>query len=186
MSHGAVVSAITSELGITRAELRSELAGGRTLAQIAVARNVSVTSLENAITTAVQGRLDEAVSAGMLSSTQEQTVLSRMDARVGALVNVTHPAAQAAFALRLRQAVVRLSAQYLGVTPQELCADLRSGRTLSQLASASGKSPSGLEQSIVSAVKVRLDRAVTAGRLDAQAESTILLALQTRLDRPLK
>src|SRR5581483_7013287 len=167
---GAIVRAITSELGITRAQLHADLASGQTLAQVAAANNVSVTSLESAITTAVQHRLDKAVSAGLLSSTNEQALLSQLDARIGTIVNVEHPAAHVAFALRLRRAVARLSAQYLGITPKDLRADISSGQTLPQLASASNKSPSGLEQSVESAVKARLDAAVAAGRLSAQTE----------------
>jgi hypothetical protein len=182
---GVIVSAITSELGVSRAQLRADLASGQTLADVAAANNVSLASLESAITTAVRNRLDEAVSAGLLSSTREQAVLSRLDARVGMLVNVKHPAAHVAVALRLRRAVVRLSAQYLGITPKELRVDLRSGQTLSQLASANGKSPSDLEQAVTSAIKARLDAAVSAGRLSTQAESTILSALQTRLSQVL-
>jgi len=183
---GAIVSAITSELGITRAQLRADLASGQTLDQLAAANNVSVSSLEGAITTAVKDRLDEAVSAGLLSSTGEQALLSQLGARIGTLVNVAHPAAHVAFVLRLRRAVVRLSAQYLGITPKELRADIRSGQTLSQLASASNKSPSGLEQSVESAVEAHLDAAVAAGRLSTQTENTILSALQTRLSQALK
>jgi hypothetical protein len=182
---GTIVNAITSELGITRAQLRADLASGQTLAQVAAANNVPLTSLETAITTAVRNRLDEAVSAGLLSSTREQAVLSRLDARVGTLMTITRPAAHVALALRLRRAVVRLSAQYLGITPNELRFDLRSGQTLSQLASTSGKSPSGLEQAVIGAIKSRLDAVVTAGRLGTQAESTILSALQTRLSQAL-
>jgi hypothetical protein len=180
---GVIVNAITSELGITRAQLRADLAGGQTLAQIAGTSGVSVTALENAITIAAQSRLDRAVAAGLLTPTQEQTVLSRLDARIGTLVNVQHPAAHIAFALRLRAAVVRLSARYLGVAPTALRADLRSGQTLAQLASANGKTASGLEQAVVNAVKTRLDQAVAAGNLTTQDETTVLGNLQTRLDQ---
>jgi hypothetical protein len=180
---GAVVNAITSELGITRAQLRADLASGETLAQLATANGVSVANLENAITAAVQSRLDQAVASGVLSASQEQAWLARLDARVGTLVNVAHPGAHAVFALRLRAAVVRLSAQYLGVSPTQLRGELRSGQTLAQIATSNGKTAAGLEQSVMAAVKTRLDRAVSVGNLSAQTEATALANLQSRLDQ---
>jgi hypothetical protein len=40
----------------------------------------------------------------------------------------------------------------------------------------------GLEQSVMTAVKTRLDRAVSMGNLSAQTEATVLANRQSRLD----
>lgn len=73
-------------LGLTEAQLRDELAAGKSLADIAKARGKSVSGLENAIRNAVKARLDAAVRAGWLTQAQEQRILARLDRRLDDLV----------------------------------------------------------------------------------------------------
>lgn len=176
-----LLAAITSELGISAAELRSDLAGGQTLSEIAAANGQSASSLEQALLGAAQTRLDRAVAAGKLSAAAEQARLTRLGSRLGKLFGVKHPLARLGLALRLRQAVVRLSAQYAGLTPQQVRSDLRSGESLTQIATSGGGTSSGLEQAIILALRGRLDSAVAAGTLSAQREQMVLARIQTRL-----
>ena len=180
-ARGAIATAIAGGLGITTRELRSDLAAGQTLAQIAAANNQSLTGLEQTILKAAQGRLDDAVAAGKLTSAQESALLDRLGARIDALVNVSHPRLHVRLALR-RAALVRFAARYLGVTSNALRADLRSGATLAQVAGESGKTAAELEQAIESAASARLAKAVSAGLITAQREQTMLANLQMRLD----
>jgi hypothetical protein len=76
----------------------------------------------------------------------------------------------------------RAAADYLGLSPQALRDELRSGKSLAQIATAQGKSVDGLEQTILSVVKTRLDEAVAAGRLSAAREQAFLDRLSSRLD----
>jgi hypothetical protein len=76
----------------------------------------------------------------------------------------------------------RAAADYLGLSPQALRDELRAGKSLAQVATAQGKSVDGLEQTILSAVKARLDQAVAAGRLSATREQAFLDRLSSRLD----
>jgi uncharacterized coiled-coil protein SlyX len=73
-------------------------------------------------------------------------------------------------------------ASYLGLTPVQLREQLRSGKTLAQIAVAQGKSVSGLEDAIYADVQAHLDQAVTNGRLSAAREQAMLTRLKTRLD----
>jgi hypothetical protein len=54
LGRGALVSAVTSELGITPAQLRSDLAAGQTLSQIASANGATSAELEQTILGVVQ------------------------------------------------------------------------------------------------------------------------------------
>ena len=74
------------------------------------------------------------------------------------------------------------AAKYLGVSPQALGGDLRSGKTLAEIAKAKEKSVSGLEKAMLAASKKQLDSAVKAKRLTAAQESTFLQALSSRID----
>jgi len=76
-----------SYLGLTEAQLRSDLESGRTLAQIARSRGKTADGLVQALATAARKRLDAAVSAGRLTRAQEQSILADLRGRLTAFVN---------------------------------------------------------------------------------------------------
>jgi hypothetical protein len=182
---GGVIQAVTSYLGLTAQQLGADLKSGQTLAQIATAQHKTVSGLEQTITTAVKARLDQAVTAGKLTSAQEQALLNRLQSRLDTLVNTPHPLRTAlgarAHGLGAR-GIVAAVAGYLGVTAQQLKTELMGGKTLAQVATEHGKTVAGLEQTITSAVKARLDKAVAAGLITSQREQTILSKLASHLD----
>lgn len=120
--------------------------------------------------------------AGKITSQREQLVLSRLPARLDKLVNSTHPGARIRIAL-VRRGLIKVSAAYLGLTPQAMPSQLSAGKTLAQVATAQGRTATGLERAIEAAAKTRLDKAVTAGRITSQREQLILSRLQARLDK---
>ena len=71
---------------------------------------------------------------------------------------------------------------YLGITAKQLRVELASGKSLAQIATAHGRSLDGLEQTIETTVKSRLDQAVTAGAITAQQEQKVLTRLHSHLD----
>jgi hypothetical protein len=73
-------------------------------------------------------------------------------------------------------------ASYLGLTQEELRTQLESGKTLAQIATAQGKSVSGLEDVMYAEAKSRLDQAVADGKLTAAQEQTMLEGLRSHLD----
>jgi hypothetical protein len=74
-------------LGVTAPQLFKELASGKSLAQVAKAHGKSVSGLESAMVAAERSRLDRARQNGLLTSSQEQRLLGRLQAKVSALVN---------------------------------------------------------------------------------------------------
>ena len=60
---------------------------GKSLAQIASSRGKSVSGLKAAMTAAIKARLDKAVAAKMLTSAQEQQILSGVSSRLDAEIN---------------------------------------------------------------------------------------------------
>ena len=78
-------------LGLTDAELRDQLMSGKSLAQIAQARNKPLDGLKAAIKTALTKRLDDAVANGRLMDAQRTKILADLDQRIDAIVNRTPP-----------------------------------------------------------------------------------------------
>ena len=78
--------------------------------------------------------------------------------------------------------VLQAASGYLGVPVSTLMTDLRSGRSLADVAGAtSGKSEDGLVDALVASVKSQLDKAVSAGKLSADQESKLEANLQQRM-----
>lgn len=66
--------------------------------------------------------------------------------------------------------------------PQSLLTELRSGKTLAQVATDRKKPVSGLESAIVDAFRARLDEAVNAHRMTSSQETDILRHVTTFVD----
>jgi hypothetical protein len=79
----------SSYLGLTEAQLRTKLEGGKSLAQVARDRGKSVDGLINTLVAAAKKKLDGAVSAGRITKAQEDEMLSGLKDRIGNLVNAT-------------------------------------------------------------------------------------------------
>lgn len=73
----ATLEAAAKALGLTPAELLSELRSGQTLTQIAQARKVDPAAVKNATLAALKTQLSQAVSAGRLSQAQADQILSQ-------------------------------------------------------------------------------------------------------------
>ena len=85
------LSAAADYLGLTEAQLRTQLDDGKTLAQVAQAQGKSVDGLVDAMVQAAKQRLDNAVAAGRLTQAQETEMLNGLRDRITHLVNATLP-----------------------------------------------------------------------------------------------
>ncbi|HEY3921330.1 MAG TPA: hypothetical protein VGL76_04365 [Gaiellaceae bacterium] len=139
--------AITSYLGITADQLRTDLQGGETLAQIATAQGKTASGLETAMLADASTHLDA-------------TQLANLKAHIDDIVNSTGPPAGhgpggpgGPGGPPGAQAI----ATYLGVTTAELQSDLQGGKTLAQVATAQGKTVSGLEAAMLADASTHLD-----------------------------
>jgi ribosomal protein S20 len=84
--HGEVLAAAASYLGLTEAELRSQLAD-KTLAEVAKAQGKSVSGLVDAMVSAAGKDIDRAVADGMLTKSQATELKSGLEERMTELLN---------------------------------------------------------------------------------------------------
>jgi hypothetical protein len=176
--------AAASYLGLTAAELRTQLESGKTLAQIAsTTSGKSTAGLVDALVAAEQKELDAAVAAGRLTKAQADAIAPSLKQRLTDLVNGVrgpglhgHGPGHGAFGDDFGAA-----ATYLGLTTAQLRTQLESGKTLAQIAAAtSGKSAAGLVSALVAAEQKELDAAVAAGRLTKAQADAIVPTLKQR------
>ena len=85
------LSSAASYLGLSKSELRSQLAQGKTLAQIAKDRGKSVDGLVDALVKEANAKIDAAVKAGDLTQSQADAFKAGLRARVTDLVNGRFP-----------------------------------------------------------------------------------------------
>jgi hypothetical protein len=87
VGHLAHFETAASYLGLTEAELREQLADGKTLAEIADAEGKSVDGLVQALVDEAEAKLDEAVAEGRLTQAQADELAEGLEERVTDLVN---------------------------------------------------------------------------------------------------
>lgn len=85
----AELKAVARRLGITEKELVQELKGGKSLAQVAQARNVSRDQLKATLHDTFKAELDKRVAAKKLTQDQANTALAAFDARLDTLIDRT-------------------------------------------------------------------------------------------------
>jgi hypothetical protein len=83
----AGLHAAAKYLGLTDAGLRKQLMSGKSLAEVATARNKPLDGLKSAIEAAVKSDLDKAVAGKHLTQAQEDHILSDLHARLDDIVN---------------------------------------------------------------------------------------------------
>lgn len=89
--HGFIgrLNSAAGYIGITEAQLRTELESGKSLAQVAQAHGKTVDGLIGALVAAAKDKLDNAVSAGRLTKAQETEMLGALKDRITSAVNKT-------------------------------------------------------------------------------------------------
>ncbi len=88
----AELTAAATALGITDAQLRTELQAGKSIAAVATAKGVAVQSVINAMVAAAKRDLAAAVTAGRLTQAQADDISSTLVAHITDHVNGVRPA----------------------------------------------------------------------------------------------
>lgn len=153
-----ILSTAATYIGISEADLRTELQSGKTLAQVAVAHGKTRDGLIAALSAEATKQITTAVD-------QPGTNFARGGKGGPGRVMVTNDLAAAA--------------AYIGTTEADLRTKLQAGQTLTQIATAAGKNRDGLIAAMVADGNKRIDAAVSAGTItaaDAVAKKAALTA----------
>ena len=155
--------------------------------------NVSPGELRSALEGAFGDQLDQAVREGRLTQQQADQIKQQI-ARYGLPLGGPMggpggpgPGHGLAFGFGFGRpgpfgAGLDAAASYLGLTQAQLARQLRSGRSLADIARAQGKPVDGLEQALLDAARTELDRAVSDGKLTSDQRDRILSELREHVD----
>jgi hypothetical protein len=170
-SKGSYVTAAATYIGITEAQLRTELGTDKSLADVAIAHSKTRAGLIAALTAA-----------------QQQDIATLVDQKgIGARPNPANGAGPGGFGRGPGGRNVigdseAAAATYLGTTEADLETKLRAGQTLAQVANTTaGKSRDGLVNALIADATAKIDAAQTAGNITADQATQQKANLATRI-----
>lgn len=144
-------------IGITEAQLRTELQAGKTLAEVAIANGKTRDGLIAA--------LAHSANAGIGKLVDQKGLGQHGPGRPG---GPGGPGGKPGHSALFDAHPFAAASAYLGITEADLMARIRAGQTLAAIATATpGKSRDGLVAALVTATNAAIDRAVADGKLAA-------------------
>ena len=159
---GALLATAAAYIGVSETTLRDELAAGKSLAEVAAANGKTRDGLIEALAQATRQRIGELVD--------------RKGTGPGGPFGHHGP--------KIVHDTIAAAATYLGTTPEDVRAKLRSGQTLAAIANATaGKTRDGLVQALVADATSRIAEAERAGTITADRASRLRADLEERLGR---
>ena len=176
-------------LGMTEAELKTELQAGKSIADVAKAKNVDLDTVIAALTAAFKAHLDEEVASGEHTQAEADAKLAEFKTRITTMVNTAglpmhggkgdHGGKGGHGPAKFATANL---ATTLKLTETELQTQLKAGKTLTQIAEAQNVDLADVKATLTSDFKAHLDEEVASGE-HTQAEADAKLAeFKTRLD----
>ncbi|TME71612.1 MAG: hypothetical protein E6H89_02740 [Chloroflexi bacterium] len=171
---GSYITAAATYIGITEAQLRTELGTDKSLADVAIAHGKTRDGLIAALTAA-----------------QQQNIATLVDQKgIGARPNPANgygPGPGFGRGPGDRNLIGdsdAAAATYLGTTEADLETKMRAGQTLAQIANATaGKSRDGLLNALVADATAKIDAAQKAGTITADQATQLKANLSTRLSQ---
>lgn len=164
------LSPLATYLGINATDLQTALRNGQTLAQVAQAHGKTASDVKTFLTNQLKTNLDKAVAAGKMTSQQETNILNNASSRFDKMINNSfkNQGPRGPFGPGFRRgpgfgpgpmgSYVSTTAKTLGMTNAQVQTELRSGKTLAQIAQEHGKTASDLETAIINSLKPQIEQ----------------------------
>lgn len=180
---------LATALGMTPEELREELRSGKSIAQIAEEQGKSLDDVKEAMITGFEKHLDEHVADGTLTREQADLRLEAFTSRLDQIVQKAGPLRGGRGGHdghgrhgRGARFVTESLAEVLEMSVDELKEELKSGKTIAQIAEAQKVDIDDVKKALVADVKAHLAEEVASGK-HTQAEADAKLAkFESRLD----
>jgi len=168
---GAVLETVADVLGMAIDDLRTEIHGGKSVAEIAETQGVDTQTIVDAIHAEVEQWVQQGVTDGRLTQEQADLILERLTEFDGErLLGLGMP-----FGPRMPGAFgtgwggpwggLDAAAEVLGMEPEDLMAELRDGKTLTEIAGERGVDPQAVQDAMVAQMEQMLQQAEEDGTL---------------------
>lgn len=171
-AHGGadLMTAAATYIGISAADLRTQLAAGKSLTDIAVANGKTRDGLVAALVAADQTSISTFVD-------QKGT------ANPGGPGNGGPGLGGRGFGFGVQGDPLAAAATFLGTTTADLRTKMQGGQTLAQIATAAGKTRDALIPALVADAKTKIEQAKTDGKITADQATQLETGLTDRMTK---
>lgn len=181
---------VAEQLGMTVDDLTAALKEGRSVADLAAEKGVALDKIVEALMAPRREALATAVADGRITQEQADTMLARMQENVTARLQQSGPlmgqgpAGQMMRAERLgwqAHGQLDLMAETLGMTQEDLLAELRDGKTVAQVAEEKGVALETLVEALLAPRREALAQKVADGALTQEQADTMLAQMRENI-----
>jgi len=183
------LATVSKVLGITETELKTELEAGKSIADVAKAKNIDIATVKAALLVEAKAHIDAEVAAGKHTAAEGVTKLAEVTARIDTMLTTAGLPARGPHGDgghkgkggpgKIMSATL---ATTLKLTQEELKTQLHSGKSLADVAKAQSVDIADVKTVLTSDFTAHLAEEVTSGK-HTQAEADAKLAeFKTNLD----
>lgn len=180
-----VLDAAATALNVDKATLVKEMSTGKSLADVVKAHGGDLTAIETAAKGAITTSIQQAVTDGTLTQAQADKLTANLDKVLDRLVNRTPPSTADRRVQVLKAAavgvLVKETATETKLAARDLLKDLRSGKTLADIATSQNVDPNAIVTAAAKTITDRVNKLVSAGKLTQDQANKLTTNLQANL-----
>ena len=177
-------------IGVTEAELRTELEAGKSIADVAKAQNVDVADVKKALLDNLKAHLAEEVASGEHTQAEADAKLAEATTRIDTMLTTAglpkgrgdHGAKGMGGHRGPGKFATADLAKVLKLTEAELQTQLKSGKSLADIAKAQNVDVADVKNQLTTDFKAHLDEEVKSGEHTQAEADAKLTEFTTRLD----
>jgi hypothetical protein len=190
------LAAVSKVLGITETELKTELEAGKSVADVAKAKNIDLTTVKTALVAEAKAHVDAEVAAGKHTAAEGATELADITSRIDTMLTTAGLPARGPQGMGGKDGkggpgemrggpgrfITDALAKVLKLTTAELKTQLHSGKSLADVAKTQSVDIADVKTALTSDFSAHLAEEVTSGE-HTQAEADAKIAeFKTNLD----
>jgi hypothetical protein len=183
------LATVAKVLGITETELKTELEAGKSISDVAKAKNIDIATVKTALLTEAKAHIDAEVAAGKHTVAEGVTKLAEVTSRIDTMLTTAGLPARGPQGMGGHKGkggpgkfMTATLATTLKLTQEELKTQLQSGKSLADVAKAQSVDIADVKTVLTSDITAHLAEEVTSGK-HTQAEADAKLAeFKTNLD----
>lgn len=173
---------IASELGITVKQLRSEIANGATLAEVAASHGSSAAALTATIKAKLASLVTKAVRAGAVRRSRVNSLRTTLGATISGLMNRAVSTSRHGEQDEVQLLSDTVVANLLGISVDSLRSELRTGISILTSATNRGVTQDALVAALTTDATTKINAAVTAGTITQSKGDELVASLATRIN----
>jgi hypothetical protein len=193
----ALIDATVTETGVSERDLLKDLYAGKSLNDIIAAKNAKAENVKTAATKTITDQINQAVKDTKLTQAQADVALKNLDnlldrAMKGEFNGAFRERVQAAAKTAIDRILKKMNganllfeqtAKATGISQRDLLAQVRTGKTLAQIAKEKNVEPKTIIDAAVKQATLRLNALVKSGKIKQEDVDKVLATLPADLEK---